>query len=275
MLFPDLLARTARLAEAGAHLGRSAHGYVVSIVGSAPFNSTEGNVIVAPPGGPYQVGFSERGGFAARAEVATEEEACHIMWRTLSVSTPGTRPHPIDPDVLHKGMRRWAPYRARFLASDPAASARLLARLGTHRDFGVRWVVARHETTPPEVLAALAGDAEFGVRWGVAGNVQTPPAALAGMVGDPEVAVGVNLAANPQTPVPALRVLAGSEEAAMRREVARNPHTPPAELERLAADPEDSVALWVGANPSAPPAAQAVLAVHPSGHVRSFARPPG
>lgn len=275
MLFSELIARTARLAEVRAHLGGYRYGYAVSIVESAPFNSTEGNVIVAPPGGPYQVGFSERGGFSARAEVATEEEACHIMWRTLSVSTPGARPRPIDPEVLRKGKRRWAPYRARFLASDPAASARLLARLGTHRDFGVRWVVARHETTPPEVLAALTGDVEFGVRWGAAGNAHTPPEALAGMVDDPEVAVGVNLAANPQTPVWVLPLLAGSEEDAVRREVARNPHTPRAELERLAADPEDSVALWVGANPSAPPAAQAVLAEHPSAHVRSFAQPPG
>jgi hypothetical protein len=273
VLFPELLERVERLAAARRHLGGYFWSYV-SIVESAPFNSTEGYVIVAAPGAPFQVGMSERGAFRPWAEVATEEEACHSMWRKISVGYAHPRVVPIDPEVLRLGMRRWSKYRARFLAADPAASPRRLARLSTYRDVAVRRGVADHASTPPAILGRLAADGEFMVRWTVARNPRTPSDALTALVGDPEVAVGVALAANASCPSHALSSLASSTEPDVRRELARNPHTPVADLERLAADPEDSVALWVGANPSASAAAQLILAANTSEHVRSFARLP-
>ncbi|GAF99880.1 unnamed protein product, partial [marine sediment metagenome] len=108
---------------------------------------------------------------------------------------------------------------------NPNIPIEFLKDLSIHKNDAVRFAVAEHHNTPPNVLEALAKDKGNGIRWSswspqiaVAENPKTPPYVLKVLTIGTTAAIKQKVAANPSTPVDTLKaiVAAGSKNRARR-----------------------------------------------------------
>ena len=83
-------------------------------------------------------------------------------------------------------------------------------------DRDVRWELARHLSTPPEVLTALASDGDCSVRWAVAAHPSTPPEVLAALASDADIIVRWAAARHPSTSPQVLAALARDDDCSVR-----------------------------------------------------------
>lgn len=152
--------------------------------------------------------------------------------------------------------RRWT---GDVLPPTPTGRGRLAARtvdedvqLGLARDSAswIRKKVGYNEAATATVLALLGSDPDIGVRVAVARHARVP-AAVAHALAVPTEAVPVrkSLAYNTHTPADVLAVLATDPDKDVRRGVAQNVNTPADKHRALLSDPEDVVqraAAWRG-----------------------------
>jgi hypothetical protein len=151
------------------------------------------------------------------------------------------------------------------LALNPAASARLLSRIGALRDaelyepMGSLWdvmgsnrkgiavmrLVARHANTDAATLAKLAAQPQpqaQRVALELAANPRTPPAVLERWFDSTDYLIEWGLALNPKTPQRVIERLATSSNLYTRMNLTYNDATPREILDRLAQDADASVA---------------------------------
>ena len=98
--------------------------------------------------------------------------------------------------------------------------------IGSLKD-DLREILAKDDSTPPEILRALASDVSSSVRAAVASNPKTPPEALAKLASDKDRWVRLAVASNPSAPPDALERLASDEDEKVRNAALNNPNCPP------------------------------------------------
>ena len=150
------------------------------------------------------------------------------------------------------------------LSSNPYVSGGSLTGLSSNPTMLVRYHVARHRRTPPDVLATLSDDVRD-VRIALASNPATPPVILDALLGDASEYVRIQVASNPALGEEKMRlIMAGYPAAAMRRALAANEAAPADLLDVLAGDPDTSTRQAVAENANSPAAVLEHLTGDPS-----------
>jgi hypothetical protein len=110
----------------------------------------------------------------------------------------------------------------------------------------LRWMIATHPDSPPEVLAFLAavGDARLLER--IAENPNTSPATLAHLATHPSSQVRIAVADNAHTPINVLALLAQGDDLNVKYCMAENPALPAKMLQGLQADANPYVSWRAG-----------------------------
>ena len=127
------------------------------------------------------------------------------------------------------------------VASNPAATPKILAHLARDPKRSVRRAVAAHPDTDPAVLAVLAGDEDRYVRLALAQRPSLAPELSALVARDPRSTVRALIAARRELGPDVIALLERDRSVLVRRRIAAHPALPPEAAERLSQDPDPAV----------------------------------